>query len=540
MDRRDSNNWRRPSIPRSISAIDGATSRLPSSITSYTPGHTPPLRTAQSSRDLTYPLTSTPPITAGGIDPPRAAREGYEWVWFPQGYWAERERVEYPGTPSGGKGFRWRKKSGRGGSSSHTDNSTGTAAIRFSPKGQHHSPKAQLGQAESLAGKAPLPSPYLTEADHVLSLQRPGVGRKHTSEESMASSTRSILPGRSTTTAAHIVSNSPLSLPLESAYTSHSNETTTPSTAEMDFNTMTPTDFSAYADLRVKTVKPKRSFMALCPRSKLHDSIRVEKLAQDTFGDPSTSPTGDMPAATVARIAHILREGTRSPPNGGKSRARKLFGRSPWHRKTSGESSYSVSSSIREILRGNTPHSSPAGEADAYTWSEASPAAAAQHPQVLAAHSDLPDPRKAYDLSPDVSQDRPATATPHPPPFKNSRPNSNNAPDPLAMRESREWWEVPLAIPRWEDMGPKSFEFDMPEHLPNSPMCPANKKHKSGGTGVCVYHGRRKRSDVALAQDDGLLVQGAGPGVQGQGYRKLEGLLGKVELRDWESMEGNL
>ena len=27
-------------------------------------------------------------------DPPRDAREGYEWVWFPDGYWAERQRVE--------------------------------------------------------------------------------------------------------------------------------------------------------------------------------------------------------------------------------------------------------------------------------------------------------------------------------------------------------------------------------------------------------------------------------------------------------------
>ena len=25
------------------------------------------------------------------VDPPRAPRPGYEWVWFPEGYWAERE-----------------------------------------------------------------------------------------------------------------------------------------------------------------------------------------------------------------------------------------------------------------------------------------------------------------------------------------------------------------------------------------------------------------------------------------------------------------
>ncbi len=38
------------------------------------------------------------------------------------------------------------------------------------------------------------------------------------------------------------------------------------------------------------------------------------------------------------------------------------------------------------------------------------------------------------------------------------------------------------------------FELNIPEHLPNSPMCPRNPKHKSGGQGVCVYHGRNKES----------------------------------------------
>lgn len=49
-------------------------------------------------------------------------------------------------------------------------------------------------------------------------------------------------------------------------------------------------------------------------------------------------------------------------------------------------------------------------------------------------------------------------------------------------------------------MRKNDFEFDMPEHLPNSPMCPANVNHKSGGTGVCVYHGRRK-SPFQVARD---------------------------------------
>lgn len=30
------------------------------------------------------------------------------------------------------------------------------------------------------------------------------------------------------------------------------------------------------------------------------------------------------------------------------------------------------------------------------------------------------------------------------------------------------------------------FEFDPPEHLPSSPMCPANPMHSLRGKGVCV------------------------------------------------------
>lgn len=60
---------------------------------------------------------------------------------------------------------------------------------------------------------------------------------------------------------------------------------------------------------------------------------------------------------------------------------------------------------------------------------------------------------------------------------------------------SREWWEQKPQKPARQlgDTSPAArFEFDVPEHLPSSPMCPANVRHKSGGTGLCVYHGRRR------------------------------------------------
>ncbi|MCJ1314819.1 accessory factor associated with RNA polymerase II [Xylographa vitiligo] len=43
-------------------------------------------------------------------------------------------------------------------------------------------------------------------------------------------------------------------------------------------------------------------------------------------------------------------------------------------------------------------------------------------------------------------------------------------------------------------------EFDVPEHLPNSPLCARNPKHSSGGKGICPYHGRA-RTDSTQASD---------------------------------------
>lgn len=62
------------------------------------------------------------------------------------------------------------------------------------------------------------------------------------------------------------------------------------------------------------------------------------------------------------------------------------------------------------------------------------------------------------------------------------------------VADTSEWWDkIPKKPIRRNPFDePTPFEFQLPEHLPNSPMCPANERHVSGGTGVCVYHGRRK------------------------------------------------
>jgi hypothetical protein len=47
--------------------------------------------------------------------------------------------------------------------------------------------------------------------------------------------------------------------------------------------------------------------------------------------------------------------------------SRKLFGRAPWHRKESADSFTSVSSSIRAVLKGKTPPATPANHGLSYT-----------------------------------------------------------------------------------------------------------------------------------------------------------------------------
>ena len=55
-----------------------------------------------------------------------------------------------------------------------------------------------------------------------------------------------------------------------------------------------------------------------------------------------------------------------------------------------------------------------------------------------------------------------------------------------------EWFSIKLKADEARDNVP-CFEINVPEHLPSSPLCPRNPKHKSEGKGICVYHGRNRR-----------------------------------------------
>lgn len=68
-----------------------------------------------------------------------------------------------------------------------------------------------------------------------------------------------------------------------------------------------------------------------------------------------------------------------------------------------------------------------------------------------------------------------------------------------------EWWErLPKhAVRRVPPPPPSAFEFDILEHLPSSPLCPASPMFTGVGAPMCVYHGRRRlRSGRGAAAED--------------------------------------
>ncbi|KAI7086440.1 hypothetical protein KC356_g5004 [Hortaea werneckii] len=51
------------------------------------------------------------------------------------------------------------------------------------------------------------------------------------------------------------------------------------------------------------------------------------------------------------------------------------------------------------------------------------------------------------------------------------------------------------------------FELDVPDHLPNSPLCPLSSRHRSGGKGICPLHGRRKLAPSSPSPSNGHQLQ---------------------------------
>ncbi|KAF9772041.1 hypothetical protein IL306_010304 [Fusarium sp. DS 682] len=194
-----------------------------------------------------------------------------------------------------------------------------------------------------------------------------------------------------------------------------------------------------------------------------------------------------------ARMVQITKTGSWLKDDVGKTKLRRrFFGRAPWARKESADSFSSVTSSVREILKGETP---PPSVVSSYTSLHVS-CVNSQFPGGEARRIKTPP------LAEDTTSGRPRSFfTETIPPTEDDLIESSSTRNSLQtvcrksiVADACEWWEkIPKKpVRRSPFQEPVPFQFQLPEHLPSSPMCPANEKHVSGGTGVCVYHGRRK------------------------------------------------
>ena len=63
--------------------------------------------------------------------------------------------------------------------------------------------------------------------------------------------------------------------------------------------------------------------------------------------------------------------------------------------------------------------------------------------------------------------------------------NYSTNPSLLEKNANQNWFRVKLQGVNLD----AETDYSIPEHLPTSPLCPRHPKHRSGGKGVCVYHG---------------------------------------------------
>lgn len=102
------------------------------------------------------------------------------------------------------------------------------------------------------------------------------------------------------------------------------------------------------------------------------------------------------------------------------------------------------------------------------------------------------------------------------------------------VSKKKEWWDAPKGVVRRDPVRDVSFfEFHVPEHLPNSPMCPANPKHEGKGKMVCVVsHDCKVLVGVLKPANDCPMRKFHGRGRQPS---VDEGVIFEDREADWES-----
>ncbi|KAG8167516.1 hypothetical protein KVR01_003205 [Diaporthe batatas] len=414
-------------------------------------------------------------------DPPRPPREGFEWVWFPEGYWAERPSPSrttsnshgHHGTASagsGGKLFRWAPRASGGPAPSHEHElqEGSPKMVKAHPvlAAQQGNPRKQ-SSGGSFSPVRTLPqSPWLSEAAQVQALQRP-VDRQ-------------------------------MSLFGMGSLNEQSKHARKRSSTESGFLSALQT--------KAKATKSKSSWH-LFQRSKIEDSTEAvpePNKVETVEPDPSyftQNPTEPAQPSTPPE------EKEENEAHGPLKGLRKWFSKGPHGHKDNGSPPSrhtSSSSDSNHMWPAQKSLSNPAGGAGDHKRFKAS-GAMSSYP----ANEAVPVTTPPLKQSADGRTRNFFFEIKHPIPTDTSLSSSTSsaraAPRVFSYRKGvdsqrREWWDEPKALVRRDPVkGISYFEFDTPEHLPSSPMCPANAMHKLKGRGVCVFHGRGRRAST----DDG-------------------------------------
>jgi hypothetical protein len=279
------------------------------------------------------------PYSPSGVDPPRPARTGFEWVWFPEGYWAEREA---PGatrkSPTTGFLSKLRGRSGK---------SISDPGLRRGERSSGRDPSQKTATPQIAT---PF-SPFFSEEAHVASLQHP-LGQRPKYLNDLLS---------------------PRVLHESLALSRTSEDDLTP-IVEATAGTSEEEDSKAGVLCIPRRRKMKKSSRGesvrracvILTRHPVADSFQGEFRTPRPVEEVSSLPpdaVGRSQGTSLSKCSVRFREEVKfKDDTNGASLMKKWFGKAPWHRKGSGETASSVTSSIREVLAGKTPPGTPVTE----------------------------------------------------------------------------------------------------------------------------------------------------------------------------------
>ena len=206
-------------------------------------------------------------------------------------------------------------------------------------------------------------------------------------------------------------------------------------------------------------------------------------------------PPRDSTAAVLDRVSSNLREiaAKRLLSSSAKTSVSDLSIAAPRRHRYRPSSIYSATSSIRERLMGTPPVSTPDPE-ELYAESRS-------HRRLAMGldEDDSPNflPSEACRVSTPPLRDG-STGKAKPRGFffdyhaqqVTDDPSQNQRTERVGSVSDTEWYRRELDTIDSESNSVEESVASVPEHLPNSPLCPRHPSHRSKGKGVCPYHGK--------------------------------------------------